>query len=388
MSIRIRQSLHSSKNKKSTIQNIFNLLFFIPFLVIPLFFAFSFFMPIWQGYQSLSWVETEGKLISSNADHPEKFEDLIFAEKTIPIKISYRYQVNQQTYTGERYAFFSINNSTEAEKFKTYTSGKKIPVFYNPQNPEKAVLVTGFRSKMVGGIFIILFLLIWFGLIGFTIWDSIKDLLCSLYPQQTDEYSKSLKDDKDTKAPQTLDEDYSRSLDETHSLDTPSAKSEMPHKKASNPYIYFRFAVIFTGIGLVILCGMGRKLYHNQQTESWIETQGTVLKSCVISRTRSGGRGNFSKTSYYTKLSILYQVDQQTYQPETTIHQNSANTAYTMVKTTYAPKQKITLFYNPEAPHKFTLIKGLHFKFSDIFIILFGILFFSVGILSFFTQRK
>ena len=78
--------------------------------------------------------------------------------------ITYRYTVNGKEFTSSSYAFVSSSSSRPdfAEKVvSSYPSGKQVVVFYNPENPYKAVLTRNstkliYIPHVMGGIFLLL----------------------------------------------------------------------------------------------------------------------------------------------------------------------------------------------------------------------------------------
>ena len=65
--------------------------------------------------------------------------------------IRYTYQVNGQGYTGSKVSFGDVSTSDSADARKIvsrYQSGQAVTVYYNPQDPQQAVLETGFSPGL------------------------------------------------------------------------------------------------------------------------------------------------------------------------------------------------------------------------------------------------
>ena len=135
------------------------------------------------GWRSLSrslastdWPSVDGKIIESGVEE-ERTRHSGSAKKNAPLnqktyrpKITYSYKVDEQEYTGSRIAYgdhgfigkskkITINGVTyrnsnfEAKAAvqkiaKHYHNGKKISVFYMPDNPSECLLEPGFSYKV------------------------------------------------------------------------------------------------------------------------------------------------------------------------------------------------------------------------------------------------
>jgi hypothetical protein len=91
---------------------------------------------------SESWPTTEGQVISSEVDHSSDAE----GGDSYQPQISYRYEVDDQTYEADRIRFgqnsYSSSRQAEAEANR-YPVGRQVEVFYEPGRPENAVLEPG-----------------------------------------------------------------------------------------------------------------------------------------------------------------------------------------------------------------------------------------------------
>ena len=95
--------------------------------------------------KSSEWPSVQGKVISSLLGkniskyrrHPRGAPEILFY---------YEYEVNKNTYTGNRVMYGYINNFFTSDAYrqsKIYTKGKVVNVYYNPTNYTQSVLETG-----------------------------------------------------------------------------------------------------------------------------------------------------------------------------------------------------------------------------------------------------
>jgi hypothetical protein len=122
------------------------------------------------------WPSVDGKIIESGVEEERTRhsgsakKDAPLNQKTYRPKITYSYKVDEQEYTGSRIAYgdhgfigkskkITINGVTyrnsnfeakaAAQKIaKHYHTGKKISVFYMPDNPRESLLEPGFSYKV------------------------------------------------------------------------------------------------------------------------------------------------------------------------------------------------------------------------------------------------
>ncbi len=104
--------------------------------------------------RSRGWAETSGRVIASNINQ--------FTNKgttTYRPLIMYSYAVSGIRFMSSRIAFHSLGSRDRAEATRItarYPIGTSVDVFYDPQNPEQAVLERGgnpWLPIIVGGIF-------------------------------------------------------------------------------------------------------------------------------------------------------------------------------------------------------------------------------------------
>ena len=60
-------------------------------------------------------------------------------------RVKYEYAVDDQTYTGKRGAFYTLDGKEAQELVAQHNTEARVSIFYNPDSPDQAVLVTGPR---------------------------------------------------------------------------------------------------------------------------------------------------------------------------------------------------------------------------------------------------
>jgi hypothetical protein len=119
------------------------------------------------------WPSVEGVILESKVVTEERQMEKLKKVDAYRAAISYRYSINGKDYLSKQ-----VQHDPETKTYsafadnlvKTFPVGKKVPVFYNPDNPSEAVLLagSGFQSYvMIGlgiamdtaGAFLIFFLL-------------------------------------------------------------------------------------------------------------------------------------------------------------------------------------------------------------------------------------
>ncbi len=140
-------------------------LFFIALTVQPI--ARSWFPPAWA--ETTAVVTIAEKNIAPGSDNATRPS----------YRFEYRYTVDGQTYTGNRYSLKYASGSSNP-KVEKFSPGETISVFYNPDNPALAVVETGTASTFT-------YFLAFLGLIllvmatGLTFWGSLDAGLLWLF---------------------------------------------------------------------------------------------------------------------------------------------------------------------------------------------------------------
>ena len=125
--------------------------------------------------ESTSWPSVEGTITRAWVETHEHEDD--DGSKTITHfpRWEYEYIVSGSTYTSENISFGGIAGSRHEfdarEGLKQYPLNSEVQVFYNPSNPEEAILVPGTQGTMktviIGGVLALIMLGI---IVGLAIW--------------------------------------------------------------------------------------------------------------------------------------------------------------------------------------------------------------------------
>jgi len=118
----------------------------------------------WRGLHSRNWHHTIGEITEARLrrikgefeEDPSKWQ----------LVIAYTYQVNGQTYQGQRHRYGDTEAKGDKGKIAmqqlvdAYLEKPSRTVFYNPDDPQQAVLERGFRpidvvSKFIFGVFFV-----------------------------------------------------------------------------------------------------------------------------------------------------------------------------------------------------------------------------------------
>jgi len=129
-------------------------------------FAAAAFLILWSGYEimagsaSYRWPMIEGKVAYSGTHMSARSS----RESSLPPSyypvVRYQYSAGGKSYTCDRISYGSdkvgVTKSEAQAVAGSYTSGKKVMVYYDPANPERATLERGFTMDafmpMAGGI--------------------------------------------------------------------------------------------------------------------------------------------------------------------------------------------------------------------------------------------
>jgi hypothetical protein len=115
---------------------------------------------IYKGYESQNWPATEGKIIDSRLSGAKR----TFGRRVF---IKYEYFVKGSRYISSQISYTLIigDYSGSVEIIREYPKGKKVTVYYNPDNAMDAVLKTEI-SGQISWLFILSALAITLGLRG------------------------------------------------------------------------------------------------------------------------------------------------------------------------------------------------------------------------------
>ena len=115
-------------------------------------------------YESRHWPSTPGTITSSSISKQTRRDSNHRTRTTYYPRVQYQYQVDGKHCTSDRIEFGGASGGTRSKAKKLvdrYSPGKKVKVYYNPRDPEYAVLKAGFTW---GAIFILLAGIVFFGL--------------------------------------------------------------------------------------------------------------------------------------------------------------------------------------------------------------------------------
>jgi hypothetical protein len=129
-----------------------------------------------QAQATKSWQQTQGfisqvNLIASTSSTSTTSSK----QKTIDISVVYRYQINGKDYQSDKYSYGDgktaksrLKNKITAQHWlenSPYQTGNEINIYYNPKNPQQAVIKTGasiwtFIPLLIGILLTVVFLII------------------------------------------------------------------------------------------------------------------------------------------------------------------------------------------------------------------------------------
>ena len=100
-----------------------------------------------RAYESRGWPNTQGTITSSYIKKENRKDSNNRYRTTYYPRIKYQYQVEGKYYSCNRIAFGGVSGGKRSKAKKvvdSYPSGKKVRVYYNPQDPGVGVLKAGF----------------------------------------------------------------------------------------------------------------------------------------------------------------------------------------------------------------------------------------------------
>ncbi|MCB0355305.1 MAG: DUF3592 domain-containing protein [Bdellovibrionales bacterium] len=125
---------------------------------------------IWLAMDSLNWTETEASVASSTVrwSYVDGGRSSVKSEsdKQYYYEVTYAYTVNDIPYSSSRYSLgsgftassmFNEKEDAEAERKELYPQGRKISIYYNPQDPTAAVISNGIQWSTTVPLFLGLF---------------------------------------------------------------------------------------------------------------------------------------------------------------------------------------------------------------------------------------
>ena len=100
-----------------------------------------------SAFKSVRWPSVTGTVISSYVSESSDDDGTTYGAD-----VQYDYVVNDQAYTGDRVSHgdVSTGDPSYAQKIVArYPEGRSVKVYYDPANPEKSVLETGFTAGLL-----------------------------------------------------------------------------------------------------------------------------------------------------------------------------------------------------------------------------------------------
>ncbi|MEQ8846995.1 DUF3592 domain-containing protein [Botrimarina sp.] len=144
-------------------------LFALPFAAVAAWMAWSLAATVWTYYDSQSWRRADAEVVST-----ELLRTSTDGGVSYRVEAEYRYEVDGQTYTGDR---VSLASAFESDSFarrlherleSAKAAGKTVTVWVDPESPERALIDRDLRWRVVVFHlpFVICFGLFGFGLLG------------------------------------------------------------------------------------------------------------------------------------------------------------------------------------------------------------------------------
>lgn len=95
---------------------------------------------VYRQWQTIGWFKTEGVIESSRiTERRDGSSNRILYS----VEVKYRYEVEGQTYIGERWRYGGSMESNRRSVFPQYSPGERVEVYYDPDEPSEAVLMSG-----------------------------------------------------------------------------------------------------------------------------------------------------------------------------------------------------------------------------------------------------
>lgn len=115
-----------------------------------LFFDYMFIGGVWKQYETQYWPQTQGKVIYSKIKTHSDSDGTSYS-----LDLNYDYSVGNFTYTGTKDSELPnmmIGSNSVQKRAGSLPAGKPVTVYYNPRNPQQAVLVRGMTIQNFAGL--------------------------------------------------------------------------------------------------------------------------------------------------------------------------------------------------------------------------------------------
>jgi len=119
------------------------------FIICFAFIGFSAFNII-KGFETESWSQTSATILSSEIGYSTSHSRHGGSSTTYGAKITYQYSVNGVSYTSNTISYgyaYSSDHDAASQLVDNYPVGKIVTIYYNPDNPSEAVLISGIDSS-------------------------------------------------------------------------------------------------------------------------------------------------------------------------------------------------------------------------------------------------
>ncbi len=123
-----------------------------------------------RSWTSEAWSSVTGMIVSSDVQTISRRDSDGHSDTNYRVVVRYTYNVLDEEYIGTRIRFGAISynkNSTAQEEERRYPAGKRVEVFYDPENPSTAVLIKGagggvWLSIGLGSVFVVIGTILFF----------------------------------------------------------------------------------------------------------------------------------------------------------------------------------------------------------------------------------
>ena len=129
---------------------------------------------LFKAKASRSWPSTKGTIITSEIDSSSIQFGKSNRASFYTFDAHYQYGVDGAQYTSDRVSFMSnyISKKIKSEIQNKYKEGNKVDVFYNPDAPAEAVLMTGINKYNRSPLYHFSRLLLCFGIVALIVYGA------------------------------------------------------------------------------------------------------------------------------------------------------------------------------------------------------------------------
>lgn len=94
---------------------------------------------------SNNWASITGEIVRIELWGKRKIDGKMVDSEHV--RVVYKYCVNDETFSGNKAAFYTLHYPETLEFVKRYPQGSIVPVFYNPKAPEESVILPGLHPQ-------------------------------------------------------------------------------------------------------------------------------------------------------------------------------------------------------------------------------------------------